>query len=133
VQEDEGRVALAADLADDLQPVVGPEGLLDRLASGFAADYCRQPQTAIRIKLPSPCLLAAGETDIAIWAEKKKGRSSIRLARIELRPFFFSNNSFISSSRNTRRGLSGFDLMMSGLISWSGVMFASIRTALSFH
>jgi len=27
VQEDEGRVALAADLADDLQPVVGTEGL----------------------------------------------------------------------------------------------------------
>ena len=26
VQEDEGRVALAADLPDDLQPVAGPEG-----------------------------------------------------------------------------------------------------------
>ena len=39
VQEDEGRVALAADLADDLQPVVGPEGLLDRLAIRFAADH----------------------------------------------------------------------------------------------
>ena len=44
VQEDKSRVALAADLADDLQPVVGPEGLLDRLAIGFAADHFRQPE-----------------------------------------------------------------------------------------
>jgi hypothetical protein len=37
VQEDEGRVALAAVLADDLQPVVGPEGLLDRRGIRFAS------------------------------------------------------------------------------------------------
>jgi hypothetical protein len=58
VQEDEGRVALAADLADDLQPVVGPEGLLDRLAIGFAADHCRrQPE---RLKNPEGLLAEVG-------------------------------------------------------------------------
>src|SRR5260370_23142538 len=30
-----------------------------------------QPQAAIRIKLPSPCVLAAGETDIAIRAHQE--------------------------------------------------------------
>jgi hypothetical protein len=49
VQEDEGRIALAADLADDLQPVVGPEGLLDRLGIGLAADHCPRPE---RLKNP---------------------------------------------------------------------------------
>jgi hypothetical protein len=38
MQEDEGRVAPAADLADDPLPVVGPEGLLNRLDIGVAAE-----------------------------------------------------------------------------------------------
>ena len=38
VQEDEGCVAPASDLADDFQPVVGPKGLLDRLGRiGFVS------------------------------------------------------------------------------------------------
>ena len=32
---------------------------------------CAQPPAAIRIKLPTPCVLAAGETDIAIRAHQE--------------------------------------------------------------
>ena len=38
MQEDEGRVAPAADLADNFEPIVGPEGLLHGLSIGFAGE-----------------------------------------------------------------------------------------------
>jgi len=44
VQEDEGRVALAADLADEAQPVAGTDDLLDRLG----IETRRQPFGTIR-------------------------------------------------------------------------------------
>jgi len=49
VQEDKGRLAFAAHLADDVRPIGGAKGLLDRFDVGlFASDHCRDEAALVK-------------------------------------------------------------------------------------